>query len=210
MISRDPKRCGALALLLLVPIIVMSCSIRSVQIKRAEKHYQRGQYLASRGEVDRAVVHFEKSMNMSRAAGFSEGVAHNLNELAIIYTGKGEYKKARECIDEAVTIYRRLNMQPEISKSLNNMALTYAKEGRYREAIEHFRKLIAWDTKTGNRLGVGITLYNMALIYHRHMGNEEKALQCLSNAVEIFRETGNEKYIEMIKKEQSRTRVLKK
>ena len=62
---------------------ITACSVRSVQIKRAEQRYQKGQVLASRGEIDKAIVNFNKSMAMARGAGYKAGVAHNLNELGL-------------------------------------------------------------------------------------------------------------------------------
>jgi pentatricopeptide repeat protein len=91
-------------------------------------------------------------------------------------------------------------MKPEVSKSLNNMAVTYVREKRFQEAFKWFDELIKWDNKTGNELGVAITLYNMALIYHQHLGMDEKAEECLGKAMKIFKETGNEDYIQRIQK----------
>lgn len=39
---------------------------------------------------------------------------------------------------------------------------------------------------------------NMALIYDRHLGDPEKALEAYNRSVKIFRETGNEKYLEQL------------
>jgi tetratricopeptide (TPR) repeat protein len=170
-------KCYIFHILLFLSIFaITACTTRSVQIKRAENRYEKGQYYASKGEVDKAIVNFEKSMRMARAIDFREGVAHNLNELAIIYSSRREYSKARERLSEALEIYKELNM------------------------ANWFEDLIEWDTNTGNRLGVGITLYNMALIYHQHLGMKDKATDCFGRALKIFRETGNEKYIQMIQK----------
>jgi len=185
-------------LLFLSIFVISSCSARSVQIKRAENRYKKGQYFASKGEVDKAILNFEKSIRMARAVEFKEGVAHNLNELAIIYSSRGEYAKARKMLGEALEIYKELHMAPETSKAMNNIAITYVREQKFQEALKWFEDLIEWDTNTGNQLGVGITLYNMALIYHQHLGMKDKARDCLARALKIFRETGNEKYIQMI------------
>jgi pentatricopeptide repeat protein len=91
-------------------------------------------------------------------------------------------------------------MEPEVSKAMNNMANTYVRERNPDEAIAWFNKLIEWDTQTGNRLGVGITYYNLALVYHRQLKMEKKARACLNKAVIIFKEPGNERFLEMIQK----------
>ncbi len=190
-------------LLLLSVFLISSCAVRSVQIKKAKERYKKGQILASRGEVDKAIENFNKSIRIARASEYMVGVAHNLNELAIIYTSRGEYAKARGLLAEMITIYKDLKMETEVSKSMNNMAMTYVRVKEFQEAFKWFDKLIEWDEGTGNQLGVGITLYNMALIYHHHLGMKEKAKECFFKALKIFKETGNEKYIDMIKKKQN-------
>jgi len=145
-------------------------------------------------------VNFNKSIAMARGAGYMAGVAHNLNELAIIHTNRGEYEKAREMLIEMIQIYKDLDMKPEVSKSISNMAVTYVREKKFQEAFKWFDELLEWDKETGNELGMGITLYNMALIYHQHLGMDEKATECLAKAMKIFKETGNEEYIQKIQR----------
>ncbi len=189
---------------LLLGLLLISCSVRSVQIERAENHYKKGQRLANNGEFDRAVIHFNKSINMARDVEFNEGLAHNLNELAIVYTHKQEYEKARKYLFEALEIYEANDMPAEISKTMNNIADTYTQEENAVKALKWFNRLIEWDTKTGNQVGVGITCYNMALIYHKQLNETDKAQQYLNQALKIFKETGNEKLIERIKNMQKR------
>ena len=98
MAYRHFKRHRFAILLLLLTFVITSCSVRSVQIKRAEQRYQKGQVLVSRGEIDKAIVNFNKSMAMARGAGYMAGVAHNLNELAIIHTNRGSMKRPGNCL----------------------------------------------------------------------------------------------------------------
>jgi len=97
------------------------------------------------------MLKFEKSLSLAREAGFKAGMAHNLNEMAIIHTARGEYAEARELLAEAVEIYKEFNMEPEVSKSLNNVAVTYVKERDFKEAVSRYEELLTWDGKTDNR-----------------------------------------------------------
>ena len=186
------------AFFLLSILLVCGCSVRSVQIKRAEQRYKKGQILAARGETERAIASFNKSIAMARGVDYMAGVANNLNELAIIYTRTGEYGKARELLTEMITIYRDLDMKAEVSKSMNNLAMTYVSEKQFQKAFDVFDELMAWDKETGNELGIAITLFNMAKIYHQRLGMTDKANECLYQALRLFKETGNEDYIRMI------------
>ncbi len=180
--------------------LITSCSRRFVQTRQAELLYKEGQILLSRGKDVKAILKFKKSLSLAREAGFKAGVAHNLNEMAIIYTSGGECARARGLLAEAVEIYKDLNMEPEVSKSLNNVALTYVRARDFKEAINQYDDLLEWDRKTSNDLGVGITLNNMGLIYDHHLGNREEAQRRYSEALSIFEKLGNERYIRSVER----------
>ena len=181
-------------------LIITSCSLRSARIRRAELLYKKGQILLSKGKSEEALVKFQESLSLARETGFKPGVAHNMNEMAIIHTSKGNYLKARESLTEAIEIYKEVNMEPEISKSLNNIALTYMREHDFKEALNQYEALLEWDRKTHNQLGLAITLNNMGLIYDRHLGEHREAQRRYSQALKIFQEFGKEEYIESVKR----------
>jgi len=181
----------------LITILLAACAGEYAR-KRAEHYYLQGQALVNRGDTERAIKKFEKSMDLSEKTGFDAGVAHNLNELAIIHTTRGEFETARSELDQALEIYRSLEMKPEISKTMDNIVLTYRQERRFEDAIEHYKKLIVWDEKIGNHLGMAFSLWNMALIYERYLGDYEKAHTARNWSLEIFREPGNEKYLRQL------------
>ncbi len=183
--------------LLSLMVIVTACAGDYAR-KRAKHYYMQGQNLVNRGDTDRAIKKFEKSMDLSEKTGFDAGIAHNLNELAIIHTERGEFETARSELARALEIYRARNMIPEVSKTLNNKVQTYTREGRFEDAILHYETLVAWDERTGNQLGMAISLYNMALIYDRHLGDRAKALDAYNRSVKIFKKTGNEKYLKKL------------
>jgi tetratricopeptide (TPR) repeat protein len=194
------KNCSVVILLSVAIFLLSSCAPRFLQIRRAELLYKEGQILLSKGKGEEAMLKFEKSLSLAREAGFKAGMAHNLNEMAIIHTARGEYAGARELLAEAVEIYKEFNMEPEVSKSLNNVAVTYVKERDFKEAVNRYEELLTWDGKTDNRLGMGITLYNMGLIYESHLGEREEAQKRYSEALKIFKKLGNEKYIKAVEK----------
>ena len=181
-------------------LLITSCALRSFQIRRAELLYKKGQILLSKGKGEEAILKFEKSISLAREVEFKPGVAHNLNEMAIIHTSRGEYATARELLTEAIGIYKELNMEPEVSKSLNNIASICATEHDFQEAINQYEELIQWDKKTNNKLGVAISLYNMGVVYQNHLGRYEEAQEKYSQALEIFKKLGNKKYIQSVKR----------
>lgn len=167
-------------------------------MKRAERFYRQGQIYLSKGNQQKAINKFEESLALSRMIEFKPGIAHNLNEIAIIHTTKGEYQKAREILSESLSIYKELDMTPEVSKTLNNIAITFVKAQKFNAAIERYGQLLEWDRKSGNELGVGITLNNMGLIYQNHLENIKKAREKFSEALTIFKQLGADRYTQSV------------
>lgn len=185
--------------LLILHFFCLSCSSLHSQ-SPAEKLYLEGQHFLAKGEGPAALSCFQQSLELSRQEGFSAGIAHNLNEIAIYYTGKRNFAEARKLLTEALTIYREEGMTVEVSKALNNIATTYVREGAWSKALARYEELLVWDGRSGNRLGEGITLYNMGLLNGKWLGRPLLAHQQLSDALVIFKQLNAGRYIEAVEK----------
>ncbi len=193
------KKSSEWAILIVLSVfLISSCSTRPYKMKRAERLYRQGQIFLSQGEQEKARAKFEESIALSEMIGFKAGVAHNMNEMAIIHTSRGEHIKAREILTDTMAIYKELNMKPEVSKTINNIASTYARERNFDEVIRKYKELVEWDKEINNDLGVAITLYNMGLIYQNHLRQHQKAQKKYSDALEIFKRLGSKKYIRLV------------
>jgi tetratricopeptide (TPR) repeat protein len=181
-------------------LITSSCSSNFIHTRRSKILYQQGQDFLFQGAKDKAAIKFEESFIWAQKAGFKPGIAHNLNEMAIIHTSKGEFGTARKKLLRAVEIYKELGMRPEVSKALSNLAVTYVKSGEFAKAIVQYEKLLEWDRKIENHLGMGITLNNMGLIYENHLGKPKEAQKSYSRALKIFKDLGSKQYIQSVEK----------
>ena len=141
---------------------------------------------------------FQTSYSLSKEAGYLAGMAHNLNEMAMVHSARGEKKKARELLTEAFVIYSQEGMTVDVSRTLNNMALTYVREGNFQSAVKKYQELVVWDRRTDNLLGVAITLHNMGRIYERKLGQPQMARRSYLEALTIFNELDQETHIRSI------------
>jgi tetratricopeptide (TPR) repeat protein len=187
-------------------LLVFSCATTSSRVNRAERLYEEGQVLASRGKLDEALTKFQESLSLAKEENFQAGVAHNLNEMAILHTTQGEYDKARERLTQALVIYKGLKMNTETSKALNNFSLTYVKEGNSRAALSSYETLLDWDRQTNNRLGEAITRNSMGLIYELNLREYGEAQEQYARALEILEKIGSKARAEAVRK--NLTRVL--
>ncbi|MCK5404432.1 MAG: tetratricopeptide repeat protein [Desulfobulbaceae bacterium] len=183
-------------LILLLPLC--SCSHKQYQMKKAEYLYKTGQRYVSKGEEQKGLRAFERSLALAREAEFEAGVAHNLNEMGILRTARGEYDVARELFSEALAVYRKLEMHPEISKTLNNIALTYVQEMRYGMAVNQYEELAEWDGATGNDLGMAIALFNMGQVLEKNLQKNKEARANYEEALAVFKKLNNDRYIQVV------------
>ena len=187
----------SLQILALLLVALTGCASQRTAGEQGEVLYRQGQHLAFQGKTAKAEEKFKESMAYARQAGFKAGEAHNLNELAILHTSRGECAKARDLLGQALQIYKNLVMEAEISKSMHNIAITYVREKRYDPAIARFSELLEWDRKTGNRLGEAITLYNIGILYQK-TGRPLETRRVFSQARVLFECLGHKKYLRMI------------
>ncbi len=183
---------------MLTLFLLSSCTSPRHMAKKAQRYYRSGQILLSEGKSDPAIKKFKKSMALAKQAGFSKGVAHNLNELAIIQTSKGDFTEARKLLSQALEIYITQNMKTEVSKTLNNIASTHIKENNFVEALLSYKELMRWDKDSGNQLGAAITYSNMGSIYEKYLSKPEKAYENYIKALNIFKGLKKEKFVRML------------
>lgn len=186
------------AVIVAVIQLFFGCSVHSINTYRAKRFYRDGQRLAARKDFNAAVKAFEKSIRLAETSGFEAGVAHNLNELAIIHTTRGEYGKAREKLSAALNSYEKLSLPSEVSKTLNNIALTYVKEHRCRDAVYQYKKLVAHDERTHNRLGQGIAFFNMGRVYETCLNNAEESQRCYERSLTLFTALKEKRFIKIV------------
>jgi tetratricopeptide (TPR) repeat protein len=188
-----------LVLVLAVLPLAMACAHPSRQPTRAQTLYHEGQAFLSQGQPHEARARFSESLALCREQNDPRGIAHNLNEIGILYTQQRRCKEARACFREAEALYRRLGMDAEVSKCLNNRALTFFLEKSYDRAVEAYEGLLAWDESTGNHLGRAITYTNLGALYETRLDDPTGALEAYEKALTLLNALGDASRGETVK-----------
>ncbi len=183
----------------------VGCSSKKINNKKAMFLYQDGMQLSSKGNFDKAIEKFNKSIEICEKNNFISGKAHNYNEIGNIYTYKKQFDTAREYFQKALAIYKGNNMAAEVSKSFDNIAKTYIRQGNYRQSLKEYEKLAAWDMESKNILGAGITKFNMALLCEKYIKDYQKAKKFYQEALDIFLNLKRDKEAEEARKGIKRT-----
>ena len=110
-------------------------------------HNNLGAALAERGQVDAAIAHFQKALEIK------PDYATVYDSLGIALAGRGQ-------IDEAIAHYRKaLELKPDYVYAHNNLGISLADRGQIDEAIAHYRKALEINpnfAKAHNNLGAAL------------------------------------------------------
>ena len=95
-----------------------------------DAHNNLGNVLAGRGQVDEAIAHYQKALEIK--PDYAE--AHN--NLGNALAGRGQ-------VDEAIAHYQKaLEIKPDYADAHNNLGNALAGRGQVDEAIAHYQKAL--------------------------------------------------------------------
>jgi tetratricopeptide (TPR) repeat protein len=161
----------------------------------AEAHYNLGNHLHGRGDLDGAVAHYRAAI----AAGPASAEMHH--NLGIVFGMRHDYAAAEAQYRAA------LRLRPEYAIAHNNLGTALRSQGRQAEAVRHFRAAARLDPRlavahvnlgrsshAAGRLAAAIRSYRAALRadpalpgVHNDLGNALVARGRVDEAVEHYR-----------------------
>ncbi len=99
-----------------------------------------GNIVQNRGEYDKALEYYERSLKIAEELGDRSGVAQSLHQIGMIHQERGEYDKALEYYDRSLKIKEELGNRSGVAISLGQIGILLVKLERYDEA---FGKLLS-------------------------------------------------------------------
>ena len=105
-----------------------------------------GHRLQTRGELDRAVEMYEKSLAINEALGRQEGMASDYGNLGIVYQTRGELDRAVEMYEKSLAINEALGRQEGMASVYGNLGIVYKRGANWivlsRCMKNHWRKAL--------------------------------------------------------------------
>ena len=143
-----------------------------------------------KGEYDKAIKYFEKSLNIELKALGEEhpNTAETYNNLGLAYHHKGEYDKAIKYFEKSLNIVKRVlgENHPYTAKTYNNLGMIYYSKGEYDKAIKYFEKALKIELKVlgEEHPDTAATYNNLGMIYY-FKGEYDKAIKYFEKALKI-------------------------
>ncbi|TDW86607.1 tetratricopeptide repeat protein [Kribbella sp. VKM Ac-2566] len=146
-------------------------------------------YMDQRDDCERAIVHFERSVEIFRAAGLDLQASRGLGNLSVSHDMLGRTDQAIDLAHQALAIKRRLGDERGQANTLGNMAAMYHAAGRLDEAAEAAGEAIRYYRTIQSHRGEGSVLDTLAGI-ERSRGRYDEALSCHLESVRLHRDLG--------------------
>ena len=155
-----------------------------------------------KGNYDLAITYYNQAYNI-RDSHYSTDhfeSAEDLDQLAIIYRTKGDYRRALHCSAHTTSIYERIlpPNHPKVLDHLTNIALTLVEQNKNEDALKYFRQVTTLISMTpSDALGdIAFTLDIMAQISLLE-GDKNHAIELTQEALQIQRMYLSENHYEI-------------
>ena len=153
-----------------------------------------GVSFAVRGNYEKALEHYEKSLKIRVEIGNKKGMGYSYNNIGLIYYEQGNFEKALEYFEKSLKIDEEIGDKKGMGLSYNNIGNIYINQGNYEKALEYQVKSLKIKEEIGDKSGMGSSLANIGGIY-QYQGNYEKAIEYYEKSLKIKEEIGDKKAV---------------
>jgi len=149
-----------------------------------------GLVYADKGEWDKAIEFYEKSLETYEKVGDVHGMAQTYGNLGIVYFQKGEWDKAIEFYEKSLETKEKVGDVHGMAQTYNNLGSVYFQKGEWDKAIEFYKKDLKISEKVGDIHGMAQTYNNLGLIY-ANKGEWDKAIEFYEKILETYEKVGD-------------------
>ncbi|MBI5218310.1 MAG: tetratricopeptide repeat protein [Bacteroidia bacterium] len=140
--------------------------------------------------LDSAIMNLDKAKVLFQKSGNKNRLSKCMQNIAIVYSDKSDYKTAIEIYESLLKIYIEDKDTAQAAAIYNNIGNSNNLMGNYDKAMQNFLKAVEFYEKTGAKDNLSTTYYNMgALQYYK--GSYDKALAYCDQSLKIREEIKN-------------------
>jgi len=151
----------------------------------------RGVVYRDKGEWERAIAYYERSLALKEKAGDEYGMAPTFHDLGLMYQYKGKLDKAIEYHERSLAIMERMGDKHGMSRIFNSLGDVYQAKGEWELAIEYYERSLAILEEVGDEHGMAGTFNSLGGVY-RAKGEWDRAIEYYERSLAIREKVGDE------------------
>lgn len=145
-----------------------------------------------RGDIQKALEYFHKSLEIREQAGDKQGVGIALNNIGSVYDTQGDLPQALEYYHKSLKLSEETGDKKGMAFAFNNIGFIYDNQGDIPKALEYYNKSIKIKEEIGDKQGLATVFGNIGSIYC-NQGNISKGLEYYHKSLQIKEEIGDKK-----------------
>ncbi|MHA2364388.1 MAG: tetratricopeptide repeat protein [Candidatus Hodarchaeales archaeon] len=148
----------------------------------------------NKGELDLALIFFQKSLELSIRFDNKQDIASLYSNIAGIFYNKSDLDKALEYSLKGLALRETIGNKKDLAISYNNIGILFWTLGELDRALDFCYKGLAIREALGNKQDIASSFTNIGLIL-TNKGELDKALEFHQNSLSFREEGGNKKEI---------------
>ncbi len=184
-LSKSPKKTVAYA----KEALELSKKLK-YELGKARSLRMLGNSYLSLGKNKKALISFNKSINLCKEIGNKKEIADTFNSIGNYYLRLGKNDKAEEYYNESLKIRKELKDRKGIADNLNNLGIIFDNKGELKQALNYYKQSLKIREKLGNKKDVAGSFSNIGNIYE-HLGDLKQSLQYHLESLGIRKKIGD-------------------
>lgn len=160
----------------------------------AESHTVMGTIAWVRGNYEKALGCYTRSLRICDETGDIKGVASCYSNLGNILKNQGNYERALEYHLKALKIKEEITDKPGLAKSYNNIGIIYDEWKEYDNALAYYSKAIQLFEELEDKQGIAFSYNNIGVVYESQV-HYAQAIEYYHKSLVIKEEIGDKRGI---------------
>ncbi len=149
-----------------------------------------GSYANQTGDIDGALVKFNKALKIYETHANKRGLASTYNNIGSAYHYQGDMNRAITYFTKSLKISEELGNKEGEAHSLHNIGVMYEGQGNLPKALEHFHKSYKIWEQTDKKTGLASDLNSIANVYLTQR-EYPKALSYFLKSLKLYTQKNN-------------------
>ncbi len=152
--------------------------------------YQRGCLFFLKGDLDKSISVFERSLKLYEQLDNKRNIANTLCSIGVTYTIKGDHNCSFDYYQQSMKFREEIGDKIGLAESYRNYGVYYHHKEEFQQSFEFLDKSLTLREEMGDQIGIAQTLNTLGVVKGK-TGDIKGALDDFIKSLAISEEVGN-------------------
>jgi len=151
-----------------------------------------------RGESDKCLENWEKSLELYTKINKRESMSQLMNNIGVYYKNMSEYEKAMPYYQNSLDISEQIGDKAGQGNANANLGVLFFNLGNNEKALEYYQKGLKIYEELGEKIRIAQSFDNIGVVYKK-MGETDKAIFYFEESIKLNEELNNTSGLAVLK-----------